>query len=387
MSIATFQDFALLGKKGKVFDTPPYSPPVTKQWYEYTTAELYTELNSWSSSGSPTVSKITPTGTGTMERFWQSAVLAPNGKIYIAPTATNDTGITVFDPSTETYSVISIGRTYSSNNGFNMGVLAGNGKIYWPPYVTTDYSDWLILDTSDDSFTFTNYSQTYTGRAFTSVCYHPPTDTIHAGGSEASYAYIDVSTDTYTTTTYGGTSSVGFLEHFDAVIGADDKIYYGPFNTGNLYAIDPATNTATNAVTGYATSQTENLTAARGNVVIGARRSNPSMIVYDTDTSTDSAPSKGFLTTGASVGTDGNAYFPNFNTTYAGQYDPDTDTFTNIGSLSSFRGRGLVLALNGYLYGGDQDSANLLKIDPNGSGSVASGAGEAVALSGLTNGR
>ena len=74
---------------------------------------------------------IGSTYSGTVK--WLGGVLAPNGKIYYAPT--NASQILELDPATNTTTLV--GSVYSGTNKWVGGVLAPNGKIYFAPHNAT----------------------------------------------------------------------------------------------------------------------------------------------------------------------------------------------------------------------------------------------------------
>jgi hypothetical protein len=61
---------------------------------------------------------------------YSGGVLAPNGKIYFAPS--NSTQILELNPTTNTTQLV--GSVYSGSTKWSGGVLAPNGKIYFAPY-------------------------------------------------------------------------------------------------------------------------------------------------------------------------------------------------------------------------------------------------------------
>jgi hypothetical protein len=62
-------------------------------------------------------------------------VLARNGLIYYAPSDSSTSSILVLDPSSDTYSTITGGASFTG--GFGAGVLADNDCIYWAPGTQT----------------------------------------------------------------------------------------------------------------------------------------------------------------------------------------------------------------------------------------------------------
>jgi streptogramin lyase len=92
----------------------------------------------------------TPTGSSP---YYAGCVLAPNGKIYCIPFSSTTVG--VIDPATNGFSQPITGIT--GNNKFVGGVLAPNGKIYCIPYQATDV---MIIDPSANTVDRTSISLT-----------------------------------------------------------------------------------------------------------------------------------------------------------------------------------------------------------------------------------
>ena len=92
----------------------------------------------------------TPTGSSP---YYSGCVLAPNGKIYCIPYSSTTVG--VIDPATNGFSQPITGIT--GTNKFSGGVLAPNGKIYCIPFNATDV---MIIDPSANTVDRTSISLT-----------------------------------------------------------------------------------------------------------------------------------------------------------------------------------------------------------------------------------
>ena len=118
---------------------PPQYSEVTRgnwvrDWQPYLKA-----MAAANSGATMTMTNLSPTilTTGNWRPVGASArgVLARNGLIYYAPSDSATTSILVLDPSTDTYSTITGGASFTG--GFGAGVLADNDCIYWAPGTQT----------------------------------------------------------------------------------------------------------------------------------------------------------------------------------------------------------------------------------------------------------
>jgi len=80
-------------------------------------------------------------GSFTGTNKWASGVLAPNGKIYCAPS--DATSVLIIDPTTNTADTTTISGLPSTTDKWRGGVLAQNGKIYFAPLSASNV---LIVD-------------------------------------------------------------------------------------------------------------------------------------------------------------------------------------------------------------------------------------------------
>ena len=106
------------------------------------------------------ITQTTTTVSSSYNRF-EGGVLGPDGKIYCmpnsdsSPPSINDAYPKVFDPITETSSILAVtGNPFSFQSGFQGGVLASNGKIYSS---TGDRS--MIIDPITQSWTYEDTNQ------------------------------------------------------------------------------------------------------------------------------------------------------------------------------------------------------------------------------------
>jgi streptogramin lyase len=175
---------------------------------------------------------------------WNSACLAPNGKIYCPPESGNK--ILVIDPDTESTSIddfssvgISTSYYYGTRSNWNGSVLAPNGKIYAVPSGETS-----VLEIDPVAGTATTFGSLGTSDRKWFGAVLAPNGKIY-GIPQTATTILEIDPTNRTVSTFGNIStflSSGQNSLFTS-LGADGKIYILPNNHKKIIQLDPETKT------------------------------------------------------------------------------------------------------------------------------------------------
>ncbi|TGL99176.1 hypothetical protein [Leptospira jelokensis] len=247
---------------------------------------------------------------------FQSALSAPNGKLYLLPY--NSPYIVSIDPNNRSFA---LSTSVAGVVDFMGGALGPNGTIYLAPHQNNDF---YSFDTSEETMS-TIGNITMGGAAYNGGVFAPNGKVYFTPGNESTIRYYDTKTKTFgsvATTLSGGIFSNGVLT-------PEGKIYYIPHDATNIYILD----TNTDSVTMHSYSF-----GGSGNFFSG---------IY--------APN-------------GKIYIIPFNASNVFAVDTkNNDTVTNLGNLPSpVSGmfNGVVLSPNGKIYPIPYNYSNFISIDP-----------------------
>lgn len=242
--------------------------------YVFTREQTSSQVATWTSNTTPTVTTITSPVDYTANYNtgpYRGLVTGVDGKLYSPPWAAQG-GILVIDPTANTATIESFGMpgNLTLNGGnFASGCLAPNGKIYCPPHNANTI---LIIDTVNGTATTSKMGSSYlivgAATAFSSAVL-APNGKIYCPGRNTCLI-IDPATETATTTTFGSLLNqskfdVPFVWGSGVRSLANDKLYFcqsqevssTSINT-SLLCIDTTNNTAT--VTTIGTAMTQGMT-------------------------------------------------------------------------------------------------------------------------------
>jgi hypothetical protein len=175
------------------------------------------------------VADVTTIPIAVGDNKYAGGVLAPNGKIYMAPLGANR--VLIIDPTTNSIDTTSIAGFSTGGNKWNIPVLAPNGKIYCPPYSATSV---LIIDpvtNTADANIITGLTGTYSGSVLA------PNGKIYGiPHSATNVLIIDPVTNTADTTLKGLPGSAKWQ---GGVLAPNGKIYCIPQESTSVLIIDP----------------------------------------------------------------------------------------------------------------------------------------------------
>lgn len=245
---------------------------------------------------------------GTDSNKWSGGVLASSGNIYFVPSTSAQ--VLKLDPTSDTLSLFgSLGTTSEKWGG---GCLAPNGKIYCAPLVSPSV---LKIDPdTDTASTFGSGLNTYHSAILA------PNGKIYCVPWGAT-SVLKIDPDTDTVSTFG--SFAAGIKWGGGCLAPNGKIYCAPFGSTQILEIDPSTDT----------------TRLFGSI---------------------SGAAKFF---GALTGADGKVYFiPHQPSTGFGQLDPDTDSFSYVGTSYLGYSWGGLVDKNGNLFGITQQVSRTLEL-------------------------
>lgn len=185
---------------------------------------------------------------------YANACLAPNGKIYL-PAIWGSTLVKTIDPSNNT--VANIHTQASGSSGFDNPILGPNGKIYCTPVSTaygyTGRTFMMVIDPNTNTVSsvgpFPGSPSMNTGGGILH-----PNGKIYYTPNQQTYGLIfDPTTDTFTTyvpsAALGGkfNYNVGGNGQFsNAVLVPDGRIFFTPYNSSIVAIIDPSLSVTDN---------------------------------------------------------------------------------------------------------------------------------------------
>ncbi len=306
------------------------------------------------------------TGTGK----WTGGVLAPNGKIYCAPSNADD--VLVIDTLKGTAERKTMGQSFSGTTLYASAVLAPDGKIYCIPYSATDI---LIIDPTNDTAITSNMGASLTGASKWGSGVLASDGKIYCSPlSSNDVLVIDPANNTAVRTAFGLTLT-GTPKYRSISRGIDNKLYCIPFTATSILVINPANGTAAlstmDASLSGATKWNGNALGADGKIY-SIPSTSTNILIIDTTTGTATRSAMGANLTGtgkwtsATTGVDGKIYAAPNDATDILVIDPINQTAirSNFGISLSGTGKwtGAVLGADGSIYGIPSNATNILKI-------------------------
>lgn len=295
---------ARLGFYGETGPPEPDTP-----WYELSNTEISAAISSFDLIGTRSSSSFDLGSTiYSTNGAYRGAVAAPNGNVYLAPSAKSTSNILEYDPSTGNATEIDSGETLSGPLRYLNGALANNNKIYWAPY---NMDKFLIYDVDAGSFELQDWGLTLSNPGYEFI--KAAGDKLYCIGTPANAVIINVSANTATESTLnvslGGPTFAKFVSGTRSV--ADNCIYAAPYNKTQVLKIDPTTDegTLTNYGETISAQASQGITNGKnGNLYITSHNATR---VYEIDPIANvmtTISTTGTTTMGAAMGTDGNVY-------------------------------------------------------------------------------
>jgi hypothetical protein len=338
-------------------------------WYDLTKEQVSSAISTWAPNAAPTVTTF---GTITGASQWGGFTAAPNNLLYAAPFS-NTAGVLIVDPSNNTQSTNSFGLSFSGSNKYLAGgALAPNGKIYWAPSSTNAF---LVVDTVTNTASFQTFGLTLSGADQFAWCVLGRDGKIYAGGgSRPNIVIVDPVANTATTTTYGLAAinnSTANKWRGAKVSLNDNKIYCAPYATSNWLVIDTTNQTATTTTFGLAVGgqQHQGITNTKDGKLISSPHNVAVWSIVNPATNTGVTYSQTGTTIGIALGTDGKVYSGPFGGTTALRiYDPVANTVST-GATTATGLWGGTMAFNGKIYFTQWNgSGTILCLDTGGTG-------------------
>ena len=131
----------------------PLSPCAAIDWQDYTSAQ-WADVQACmlgamaGAAQTDTVSYLTAV-SGSLK--WYGGILAPNGKVYFVPY--NMRSVLVVDPADDSLTMFGVTGWTATGSAWIGGALMPNGRIYCPCLRTSDMTQWLEIDTNNDTAT------------------------------------------------------------------------------------------------------------------------------------------------------------------------------------------------------------------------------------------
>ena len=284
-----------------------------------------------------TATQISVSGTGSDN--YTGGALGRNGNIYLAPFSASD--VLEFDPRTRTSRSITITGGVSGSNKYNGGVTTTSGNVVMIPQNETEFIevDCTVTPATAKTKSFGVGTSELGGAKYISGTVHPNGNIYLAPLQSDSFMEIDPVNDAFTKYAIPSASTSQLLAQ-GAVTGADGNIWMMPYNSGYHATLDPDTGTVTKpTITGVTAPTTNGYiggTAAPDGNIYYAPFNTGDIITFDPVTLTgtkiatgvggsdrfvgaasdlanvyfvpNSAGTVGILPTGASGGTNANAY-------------------------------------------------------------------------------
>lgn len=216
------------------------------QWYDFTASEVNSNVSTWVSSGTPTLTTFATSAShaSISNGPYRSLIAGADGKLYGAPFAASG-NILVVDPANNTSSVQSFGLSGLTLNGqhYLTGALAPNGKIYYPPLST---SLALVIDPATNTSVRTNWGLTFSGSDLYDNAVLGGDGKIYCVGKPGCLV-IDPVANTATVESFSNvipSSATAYRWRGAIRSTANGKLYHSPYNTTTVLMIDPANNVA-----------------------------------------------------------------------------------------------------------------------------------------------
>jgi hypothetical protein len=198
---------------------------------------------------------------------WNGAVLAPSGKIYCPPTVTTAPNVFCIIPGTSPTAcnvptANGPALTTTASNSFWGGVLAPNGYIYFMPTAGSS-----IMKFNPSNETYTLISVTSGGNTlglgastFRGVVLHQNGVIYTAINTGSNMLTFDTNTDTpRTVTPQVGGANLATTGWFGGSTGPDGKIYFAPYNATYILQVTPTSTTTITcaAISSFSTGGTK----------------------------------------------------------------------------------------------------------------------------------
>jgi len=289
------------------------APSAVPAWQTMTPAEITSEVETWELTGSRSLDTSFALGTTILNvaGAYRSAVLHPNGNVYLAPCTKATNNILEIDLQNSVATEIATGQTLSGAVKFISGCLGSDGKIYYPP---RDFNKVLIADPANASYTVQDWGLTLTGGVYTTAV--ASDNKIYAMG-DADILIIDVEANTAILTTYGIISGTTVARHVAGVRSiADGCVYFGPYGNTHVFRIDPVSNTATSSTYGvsFGSQAAQGIANGKDGWIYLPRHNNGDNFKFDPVANIASTVGgSSTKTVGATTGPDGNVYCHAFN--------------------------------------------------------------------------
>jgi len=288
---------------------------------------------------------------------WEGGCLAPNGKIYCFPE--DATVALLIDPVTNTVTTFGGGSftaSVSPNNKYQGCVLAPNGKIYGIPCGGgIPQTVFQLIDPTNNTITaYASLASLPSSNAFQGGVLAPNGKIYLAPSSNSVFCLIDPSNNTVSTfATYAAAATFNYAL---PALGPNGKIYFFPFNATFIRIVDPDNNTVTTIgpsfagqLIGYGAHVAPNgkiyVTPSHSIGYILDPFNNNSIKTYSCAPAITGAISP----FGGRLAPNGKIYFASWVGTFFGVLDPETETVTQLGTVTNSGYLNMVLAPNGKL--------------------------------------
>ncbi|WP_039929012.1 lipoprotein [Leptospira yanagawae] len=295
---------------------------------------------------------------------FQSALSAPNGKVYLLPY--NSPYIISIDPNNRSYA---LSTSVAGLVDFIGGTLGPDGKIYLSPHQNNDFFE---FNTSDETIS-TIGNITMGGAAYNGGVFAPNGKIYYVPSSESIIRYYDTNTKSLGSISNPVTGGI----FANGVLTPEGKIYFIPHDATNIHILDTNTETVSEHPFNFGGS---------GNFISGIYATNGKIYlipynasnVFTVDTkNNDTVTNLGNLPTPVSGMFNGVVLSPNgkiypipYNYSNFISIDPRTDTYNVLmanPSSGSYRGGAIGVRGEIYLSPHNADRFDLLDTKPNGS--------------------
>jgi len=288
----------------------------------------FLSLHQYNGFSSATFTNTAVTTTTSPINYWAGGVLAPNGKVYMAPN--NFSSVLVYDPKTKVIEYVNISQFGNGTQALRTGggVVAKNGKLYMlPDFATTAVNNIVVLDTNDHTnvydIKFTKNESWYGSvLGLDGKIYGVP----RTSSTTHSVIVIDPVTDAvsfYDTGIPGASNSWNC-----GVLGTDGKIYCCPRLSPTVLVISPLTSPPSFSTISILSGQYRSGALAPNGNIYMVPTSGTNILKIVTATSTSSLVGIGVSAFwGAVLSPDGNIYcIPNDTNYSVYKFNPVTET-------------------------------------------------------------
>ncbi len=289
------------------------STPAVPEWYQLSKTDVSNVVSTFSLTGTRSFTTFDIGGTiWNTTGAYRGPVAAPNGNVYLCPSAKSTNSILEYDPVNQVATEIDSGETLSGNPKYIAGALGPDNKIYWPPYSMDKF---LIYDVDAGTFELQDWGLTFSG--FKCEFARFAGDKLYCIGDPSDAVIVNTTANTAVNSNLGitlGTTSAKYVSGVRSI--ADDCIYAGGYNSGYILKIDPTTDTAyQNNYGGTYNNKSQGIANGKnGNLYIMAHVGS-NTYEFNPTANTLTAISGGTQTMGAAMGTDGNVYAGSWSST------------------------------------------------------------------------